>query len=652
MNHSTFSILVYVLLSTTMIAQTKYPNLPNVSVPSPEPALPSSFDPFLPPVTTDPVAANAPAIAEWTRMARPDSVLALTGSRFSNFTDTSAGKDTQFQVFAQNSTSSYMGTASILRLDGLKAAIILPASLPADGEVLVWPVNSAGAGYPVAVNATEAWWLGPNAATRGDTVSVYGRNLSHAGSPVTSSIYIQRSGAAGVWATVTAANPYKVDFTVPASLTNGTYQVWIHNGQGGHYGWSGPLALTINNGMPWTTQMFNVKNYGAKGDGVTDDEAAIQAAMLAAAKAPWSSVYLPAGNYMVSSGFNMPCEVRWLGDGATKTFIKANAGFVKPAKDNPRRYCLFYSNGLVSDVAYQDLTIDSNGNLNQVLQEAVGMRFSTDVRFTNVTIKAKGYSIADLHGSTRVSFQNCDLIGGESGVFFGSATQVSVNGCRIYGTNDANTLLTCWGADSFSCTNTTAQDYDDSASDGWAQGRFVYGSSQWGSNRNFYIGNNTTIGLAVRPGCSSQNTGEQLLWENGTDYSGKPTSATATTVTFGSNAFFSNSAVKTGIYDAVIVNGTGWGSTGKSSGARARRSRFRRPGRWRRTRPAPSSRRGWFPIVPSIRIRCRGRAPTRRRSPPPPEFSPTATASTLSRTATQSARSVMASICGAWRKRR
>uniref|UniRef100_UPI0032DF7C1B glycosyl hydrolase family 28-related protein n=1 Tax=Azotobacter salinestris TaxID=69964 RepID=UPI0032DF7C1B len=47
---------------------------------------------------------------------------------------------------------------------------------------------------------------------------------------------------------------------------------------------------------------FNVKEYGAKGDGNTDDTDAIQAAIDAASKAGGGTVYLPAGEYRVSGG--------------------------------------------------------------------------------------------------------------------------------------------------------------------------------------------------------------------------------------------------------------------------------------------------------------------------------------------------------------
>ena len=545
------------LLSTSARLGTILPDLPATARPNPEPALPASFDPFAPAVTATAPAASAPVVAEWTRTGQPNSVVALTGSHLSS----SAGdtSDTQFQVFGQNAGGTFSGNATILRQDGMKAALVLPPGLPTNSEYLVWPVNSAGAGYPVAVNTTEAWWIGPNAATRGNTVSVFGRNLAHQGA--TSYVYIQKAGMAGVWATVTAANPYKADFTVPSTLANGAYQVWIHNGHGGHYGWSGPLTLTVNDGTPWTSQQFNVKTYGAKGDGVTDDEAAIEAAVEAASHSPWSTVYLPAGTYMVSRGFTPPSQVRWLGDGPAQTIIRANSGFVKPPAStwDGRRCCLLFSNNDANSVTFQGLTIDANGNMNGYLPTPVYMRFGHDVRFLDVTINAKGYGTADFHGNNRLFLQNCSLVGTGNGVFFGASTQVFVAGCHVYGTNDANTMLTWWGAEAVSCTNTTGQDFDNTQADGWAQGRFVYGSSQWGSNRDFYVGDCTTQELAVRPAVADSNSGEQLLWENGTRYSAKPTFATATTVGFAANAFFSDAGLPTGSYDAVIVDGTGLG---------------------------------------------------------------------------------------------
>jgi hypothetical protein len=55
---------------------------------------------------------------------------------------------------------------------------------------------------------------------------------------------------------------------------------------------------------------FNVRDYGAKGDGTTDDRAAIIAAVAAAGTAP---VYFPAGTYYCASTLVIPARVRMQG---------------------------------------------------------------------------------------------------------------------------------------------------------------------------------------------------------------------------------------------------------------------------------------------------------------------------------------------------
>lgn len=66
--------------------------------------------------------------------------------------------------------------------------------------------------------------------------------------------------------------------------------------------------------------VFNVKSYGAVGDGTTDDSAAIQAAINAAIAAPNSSVYFPAVDssmgYLINTGMSCPAQyIRFMGDG-------------------------------------------------------------------------------------------------------------------------------------------------------------------------------------------------------------------------------------------------------------------------------------------------------------------------------------------------
>jgi hypothetical protein len=80
-------------------------------------------------------------------------------------------------------------------------------------------------------------------------------------------------------------------------------------------------------------QYFNVRDYGATGDGVTDDTAAIQAAHNAARQAPGrGTVYFPGGVYVTDTITWNPTAtpaystVNWVGEGPRNTTIRKKTG--------------------------------------------------------------------------------------------------------------------------------------------------------------------------------------------------------------------------------------------------------------------------------------------------------------------------------------
>lgn len=79
--------------------------------------------------------------------------------------------------------------------------------------------------------------------------------------------------------------------------------------------------------------IFNAQNFGAKGDGITDDTAAIQSAIDAAAAAGGGQVYMPTGTYIVSGGVEpsdgclmLKSNVYLYGDGMGATTVKVADG--------------------------------------------------------------------------------------------------------------------------------------------------------------------------------------------------------------------------------------------------------------------------------------------------------------------------------------
>ena len=534
------------VFSTTITLKAQ--NLPKYSnsiALSPLPAAPGES--FSAPMTGS-AAAGTPVCAEWTRTAGPDESLVITGMDFTKFSGPDEGKDSRFTVYG---ASGRYKDASIQRLEKNKAVITLDKSIPAWSMYLIWPGNEAGYGQPIAINKTDAWWVGPEKATQGSNVSVYGRNLSQYNDSTSSNVYLKSPTGSGQWLTVTKVNPYKVDFILPASLANGEYEVWTHNGHGGEYGWSGPLKLTINSGVTWTQTTFNVKDYGAKGNGQADDTDAIYKALAAAKNSTGSTVYFPQGTYMISRMLNPSHNTQWKGDGQDKTFIKCNSSFSSQSD------AMVY--GIVNTFQVSDITFDTNKNYRAIHSSPFFLRGSSNVKVNNVTLSFQNYDVLQLDNTRGVFLSNCKFIGKIS--FLGKASQLFIDRCNFYLTNDTENALHSWGGSNISITHSTCQDYnntDPANGAGWGKGRFFCATGNFGSGGTTYIGNTSTFDLTVRESADvDQNSGEQFLWEGfSANWSGSVASSSGATTTLNG---FSLSLDKPKI--AVIIKGRGLGQS-------------------------------------------------------------------------------------------
>jgi len=121
---------------------------------------------------------------------------------------------------------------------------------------------------------------------------------------------------------------------------------------------------------------LDVKNYGAKGDGTTDDTTAIQAALTAANVGTAATVYIPQGNYIISNTLTVGNFTMVIGDGVGYP-SKGTQISMSDATGNKTMFSVTNGSVPVQDVVFKDMTLYSGnavaiGTGNGIFMQSTG----------------------------------------------------------------------------------------------------------------------------------------------------------------------------------------------------------------------------------------------------------------------------------------
>lgn len=141
---------------------------------------------------------------------------------------------------------------------------------------------------------------------------------------------------------------------------------------------------------------FNVKDYGAIGDGVADDRASIREAIDAAVAAGGGTVFLPAGTYLVSGVITLRSKITLSGVGFN-SIIKAKDNY-SSAGTSP----IIWAADEQSDMCVENLTIDGNGANQSGTANILGVGAYRATRYTlrNCLIK-ETYGMSTLFSNSK-----------------------------------------------------------------------------------------------------------------------------------------------------------------------------------------------------------------------------------------------------------
>lgn len=185
------------------------------------------------------------------------------------------------------------------------------------------------------------------------------------------------------------------------------------------------LLLSLNAN---SNGIINVKDFGAKGDGIHDDTKAIQSAIDAASPLSMVSIYFPEGTYSIASYtctnnflenfcIKLHSNLTLKGEG-TKSIIRlADHTFDK--KDTSANGHIFYGK-IVANINISDLMIDMNGSNNLVPlnvfknYSAIFTSVGQNYHISNVTIKnCAGTNMIDIMSrGNNLVIENCRFING------------------------------------------------------------------------------------------------------------------------------------------------------------------------------------------------------------------------------------------------
>ncbi|OWP61943.1 hypothetical protein CDA63_16710 [Hymenobacter amundsenii] len=233
-----------------------------------------------------------------------------------------------------------------------QATVQVPAALGRD-VFRVWVEDQGQRSPGVFVN--QAWGMHYDSpdVVPGGSLRLFGRNLLLPGATAQVRFAPRNGGGGGGVATIKtgASSAYVLSLDVPASLLPGTtYDVFVSNGGGGSAGETrvelpvtaiAPGTDYFALGVPWAAKFnFHANRYDvrtdsrlalkARGDGTTNDQPAIQAAIDRASADGGGVVVIPAGTYklVISSdgALNMRSRVVVQGAGKDQTTLKFGYG--------------------------------------------------------------------------------------------------------------------------------------------------------------------------------------------------------------------------------------------------------------------------------------------------------------------------------------
>jgi hypothetical protein len=256
--------------------------------------------------------------------------------------------------------------------------------LPADLQMGVYKyevVSSQGVASGFLNRPTLYWGQGDlgSIAAVGGQLRVFGRAIAFSPNALIA-LEREENGARTVLL-ASGGSPWTASAAIPSNLPPGNYRVTVWNGHGGIEAWSDPLRIEIQNPPRAPQRVLSVKDFGAKGNGKTDDANAIDAG-LAELEKTGGTLFFPRGRFFLSRTLVVP-------PGVTLKGVNWDmASLLWPDFDTPPETLIEGSH----DFSIEDLSLYASNHVHII---SGGFRDGTsasgNIRIRHIRIRASAY---------------------------------------------------------------------------------------------------------------------------------------------------------------------------------------------------------------------------------------------------------------------
>ena len=192
------------------------------------------------------------------------------------------------------------------------------------------------------------------------------------------------------------------------------------------------VAHREDGSLKTTSQVINVKDYGATGNGTTDDTLAIRAAITAALNGPARRVYFPSGDYLVTGRLQLTVQtpIEICGNGWSSNILWAFDGHLFD----------WTSTVICRECTVKDLKITSSNIAKTTTNAAIACRGGVErsqfdhllVTFTGAYKPGSGILFTGVSDSTTIRDCQFWYIKG-TGIRIGHGSEIRIQGGRVIG---------------------------------------------------------------------------------------------------------------------------------------------------------------------------------------------------------------------------